>query len=160
MQSYPSSPTTYFQAPSSNSLNLGAGPFSADMWVRWSDPSANNGDSWLMSKYGVVGVSGHGLDFALTRASESPGLARLMVRVSDGTVSSSSAEWDTIPAAVPADGAWHLVAFSYDPAKLLDNRVAFYVDGVQVPSGPFNVQNTQNLSQSVVFDVSNPAPLD
>ncbi|MBI3207327.1 MAG: hypothetical protein HYZ37_00320, partial [Candidatus Solibacter usitatus] len=155
VQSYLASGAAYLEVPSSNSLNFGTGAFSADMWVRWSDPTKNQGDSWLLSKY----APGHGFDFALTRATESPGLAKLMLRMTDVGVSSFQTEWDTTIPAVPSDGLWHLVAFSYNPALPVDSRVTFWVDLVQVPNARFNVVATDTLKQDALYNVSNTSPL-
>ena len=152
VQSFLASGSAYLQVPSSNSLNFGTGAFSGDLWVRWSDPSVNTVDNFLLDKF--TGAN-RGFQLALTRSVESPGIAKLMLRI----YAAVTAEWDTIPPAVPSDGLWHLVAFSYDPSKLLDNRAAFYVDGVLVPSQPFNTANTAGASQTIALNVSSSAPL-
>jgi YVTN family beta-propeller protein/autotransporter-associated beta strand protein len=146
---------SYLEVPSSSSLNFGTGSFSADMWVRWSDPTKNQGDSWLLSKYAL----GHGIDFAVTRALESPGLARLMLRVTDGSVNIAQTEWDSVNPAIPSDNLWHLVAFSYDSTVSVNSRVTFYIDGTAIPTDRFNVLPTESLPKNAQFDVSNTAPL-
>jgi YVTN family beta-propeller protein len=140
---------TFASAPSSSSLNFGTGSFSADMWLRWSDLSKNQGDSWLLAKYSL----GHGFDFALTRAAESPGLTRAMLRLN------GSAEWDSNTPVLPADGAWHLLAFSYDATKPYNDRVTFYMDGAAVTGVPVNILDPATLKQDVTFDTTNSTPL-
>jgi len=136
----------YLEAPSSNSLNFAAAPFSADLWMRWSDRFANLSDAVLISKSSAT----TGWWFGLTQGTPAcgTGAARLTFIVRD---SAGTRQWNTACQAL-ATASWRMVGFRYAPGLigLNVNVVSFFIDGLPVTAASFTgsaaVPNLNNTS--------------
>ncbi len=140
--------TRYLEAPSSNSLNFASAPFSADLWMRWSDRAANPTDAVLISKSSAT----TGWWFGLTQGTPacSTGSARLTLVVRD---TSGARQWSTACQAL-ASASWRMVGFRYAPGPIGLNLsvVSFFIDGLPVAPSSFtgsaaapNVNSTSPL---------------
>ncbi len=124
----------YMTAPSRLSLNFGTEAFAGELWVRWSDSGENLGETPLIEKFTPVPTDS-GYWFGLTPGDGIPTPGKLTLKCYDSLLDPAPMEWVTDAAALPSDGVWHLIGFSYDPTQVTaGDRVTFYVDGAPVLS--------------------------